>query len=155
MPGRVAHGTYAHDLGRRHPFEVAMLMATLFISASRLVAQNSGTIERTLSPLLVVVWYSLLAFGSGVALLGVFWKEPLAGLLIERSGLFFLIAATTVYSFALIYSAGFRGVAAAAFVVGFAAASSIRAVDIGRILIRIRAMAVATETVLNEEESKE
>jgi hypothetical protein len=133
-----------------------MLFAALFISVSRLIAQNSGTIERTLPPGLIVAWYAMLAIGSFVALSGVFWREPLAGLLIERAGLLFLIAATVIYSFALLYAAGFRGAAAASFVVAFAAASSIRAIDIGRILVRIRAVAVATGAVLDEgEESKE
>ena len=131
-----------------------MTVAAL-IGASRLLAPTSGTLERALPDALVYGWYGLLASGSAIALVGVFWREPLAGLLIERSGLSALSASCLVYTFALIWVGGGNAVAAAGFVLGFAGASVVRAVDIGRILVRIRALAVATEAVLSEGEQKE
>lgn len=155
MPGRVAHGTYAHDLGRRHPFEVAMLSVAAIIGASRLLAHTSGTLERALPDLLVITWYVLLTLSSVTGLVGIFWREPVTGLLIERAGMSGMFASCIVYTTVLIAFSGWAAVAAAGFVLGFAVAALIRALDIGRMLVRIRALAVATEAVLKEGEPKE
>lgn len=152
MPGRVAHGTYSHDMGRRHPFEVAMLVAAAVVGFSRVLAPASGSLEKTLPPILVTSWYVLLAFGSVVGLTGICWRNAITGLLIERSGLFFLCSAGLVYSIALITAGGFRAVAAASFVLGFGLASAFRAVDIGRMLTRNRALDLAREAVLRADE---
>lgn len=147
MPGSVAHGTYAHDLGRQHPFEVAMLLSAAAVGVSRLLAgSTSGSLERTLPPGLLLVWYVLLTFGSVVSLVGVFWVEPVTGLLVERSGLWALSSACAVFGVAIVTVGGLRGVAASLFLFGFTVACLLRAVDIGRILSRIRALG----EVLNE-----
>lgn len=154
MPGRVAHGTFAHDLGRRHPFEVAMLLAAAFVGLSRLLEPTSGTLERELPTAMVLGWYAFLASGSLIALAGVWWKEPTAGLLIERAGLFLLTSSGLVYTITLVASGGWRAVAAASFVLGFAGASAVRAFDIGRVIVRMKALALARRAVL-EGDSKE
>lgn len=153
MPGSATHGTYAHDLGRRHPFEVAMLAAATVVGFSRILAPHptSGSLEKALPPHLVTGWYLLLMIGSVVGLLGVSWKTPVAGLLIERSGMIFLSSAGLIYTIALISSGGWRAVAAASFVAGFATASAVRAWDIGRVLVRIRTVLLVREEVLNQE----
>jgi hypothetical protein len=152
MPGRVAHGTYAHDLGRRHPFEVAMLVAAVAVGASRVLSEpTSGSLERALSPFLISAWYLLLTLGSVIALTGIYWREPGGGLLIERAGLTMLTSAGLVYGVAITATAGWRGLAAAMFVFGFSVASLIRALDIGRILSRIRALSLVIEAVAEEQ----
>src|ERR1041384_7323551 len=113
MPGRAAHGTYVHDLGRRHPFEVAMLVSAAAVGVSRLLSEpTSGSLERTLPPALLLAWYLLLTFGSVVSLMGVFWRGAIVGLLIERSGLWALTSACLVFGIALLSAGGVRGLAA-------------------------------------------
>ena len=150
MPGRVAHGTYSHDLGRRHPFEVAMLFAAAVVGFSRVLAPTSGALERALPMWLALAFYLLLSFGSVTALVGVFWREPTGGLLTERAGLLVLGSACVFFGGTVLTVAGLQGVASATFVFGFAAAALIRAFDIGRIVSRIHALALAQEAVLNE-----
>ncbi len=130
-----------------------MLIAAVMVGVSRVLEPTSGALERGLPTTLVVIWYVLLTLASATALAGIFWREALAGLLIERAGLFGLASAGTVYALALISSGGWNAVAAAGFVLGFAGASVVRAVDIGRILIRIRALTTeAVKRATNEEE---
>jgi len=133
-----------------------MLLAAAVVGVSRVLQPTSGTLERALPWLLVVIWYVLLSLASVTALLGIFWREVLAGLLIERAGLMGLASAGSVYAIALIAVGGWTAVAAAGFVMGFAGASVVRAVDIGRILVRIRALTTqAVKDAADEEESKE
>jgi hypothetical protein len=132
-----------------------MLIAAVLIGASRLLAQTSGSIERALPDLLVLVWYTFLLFSSAISLTGVFWRETTTGLLIERAGLFGIGAACLVYAIALITVGGVAAIAAAGFVLAYSGAALVRAIDIGRILIRIKALAIATQVVLNEGEQQE
>ena len=81
-------------------------------------------------------------------------RETSRGLLIERAGLFLLTASGLVYTITLVASGGWRAVAAASFVLGFAGASAIRAFEIGRMLVRVKALALARRAVL-EGDSKE
>lgn len=155
MPGRVAHGTYAHDLGRRHPFEVAMLFAAGVVGLSRFLAPTSGTLEREIPSWLVVSWYAVLFCGAVTALAGISWRDPVTGLLIERAGLWFLTVSGLVYTIVLVSSGGFRALAAAIFVLGFGGASAVRAYDIGRVLVRLKALALAHKAVLSEGELPE
>lgn len=152
MPGRVAHGTYSHDLGRRHPFEVMMLLAASVVGFSRVLVPSPSSLERALPDFLVTSWYLLLVLGSVIGLAGIVWRAPLTGLLIERSGLFFLCAAGLIYSIALMSVGGLRGIPSGSFVLAFGLASALRAIDIGRILVKARALDLAREAVLREEE---
>jgi len=154
MPGRIAYGTYSHDLGRRHPFEVSMLGAAAVVGGSRVLTEpTSGSLETALSPWLVSIWYVLLSIGALIALSGVFWRSNIVvGLRMEQSGLIMLTSAGSIYGGALVSSAGWRGLAAAAFLFGFSAACGFRTFDIGRILSRIRTLALSKEAVLNGED---
>lgn len=129
-----------------------MLSVAAVVGFSRLLAPTSGTLERALPMWLTVVWYVLLAVGSVTGLAGVFWKEPVAGLLIERAGLFALCSSGLVYSIALIAVGGWGAVAAASFVLGFGVASAVRAIDIGRVLVKMQLLASAQNMVLDTED---
>jgi len=125
-----------------------MLVSAAAVGVSRLLSEpTSGSLERTLPPALLLAWYLLLTFGSVVSLMGVFWRGAIVGLLIERSGLWALTSACLVFGIALLSAGGVRGLAASLFLFGFAAACLVRAVEIGRILSRIRALG----EVLNKE----
>lgn len=128
-----------------------MLLAAVTVGASRVLAEpTSGSLERALNPLLLNVWYVLLTTGSVIALTGVFWRHPAVGLRVEQAGLIMLTSAGLVYGGALVGTAGWKGLAAAAFIFAFAVACALRARDTGRILSRIRALGAAQEVVLNE-----
>lgn len=128
-----------------------MLCAAVVVGASRVLAEpTSGSLERALPITLVDVWYALLTFGSVIALTGVWWKNPVPGLRVEQGGLIMLTSAGLVYGGAIAFTGGWRGLAAASFVFGFAVACALRAKDIGRILSRLRAISLAQEAVLNE-----
>jgi len=128
-----------------------MLFSAVLVGASRVLAEpTSGSLERALPPYLVTAWYILLTFGSVVALVGVFWRDGITGLLIERAGLFSLSAACLVYGLSISMTGGFRGLAAATFVFGFSAAALTRAIDVGRIIRFVRALALVEQAVLDE-----
>lgn len=131
-----------------------MLLSAAAVGFSRLLAPASGSLERTLPPILVTSWYLLLAVGSAVCLIGIAWRKPIFGLLIERAGLFFLCSAGLLYSIVLVAAGGAKAIAAASFVLGFGLASGFRAWDIGRILVQVRALSLAREAVLKEGGSK-
>jgi hypothetical protein len=126
-----------------------MLLAAALIGISRLVEPTSTSLEQALPEVLVNVWYALMTVGSTVCLLGIFWRDAVSGLLIERAGMFSLCSAGLVYTVALISAGGWRAVAAASFVLAFGVACAVRAVDIGRILVRIKALQLVREEVLN------
>jgi hypothetical protein len=132
-----------------------MLAAAALIGASRVLQPTSGSLQRALPDILVLVWFVLILVASTTALVGIFWKVPTTGLRIEQAGLVVMASVCIVYTIVLIVVGGWGALAAAGFVMGFAGAAAVRAWDIGRILNRIHALALATEVVLNEEESKE
>jgi hypothetical protein len=146
VPGRVAHGTYVHDLGRRHPFEVLLLLAGMVVGFSRVVIPSPLSVSMALPPTIVVVWHLLMGVGSLIGLVGIMWKDPLTGLLVERAGLWFLSAGGGAYALAL-FSVGLRAVPAACFVVSFAVACLLRAIDIARVLRRLRRVTLTVREV--------
>lgn len=150
MPGSTANGTYAHDLGRRHPFEVAMLCAAVVVGFSRALAPTSGAIQRGLPLPVTVSWYSLLAVGGIICLVGIYWREKVTGLIVERAGLCLLTAGALAYSIVLVTVGGWSGVAAGAFILAFGIAAALRSIDIGRILRRVRLLRSAQEVLLDE-----
>jgi hypothetical protein len=129
-----------------------MLIAASVVGLSRVLVPSPGSLERALPDYLVVTWYVLLVMGSVACLLGIFWRTAVTGLLIERAGMIFLCAAGLIYSIALLAVGGGRAIPASSFVVGFGLASALRALDIGRILVQIRALTLAREAVLTEAE---
>lgn len=128
-----------------------MLGSACLVGCSRLISRPSSALEHAMPDWLVTAWYVVLAFGSIVSLVGVFWREPSTGLLIERAGMWFLSSSALVYTIALFGVGGSRALAAASFVGGFSAASALRSVDVSRILVKVRGMELAREAVLRPE----
>lgn len=91
----------------RNPFEVLILVWAIIGGASRLVGMNFGNETVVHLPdWVVTVWYMLLCIGGLVGLVGVWIRETLTSLLVERAGMLFLGPVGVAYSLALLIAGG-------------------------------------------------
>lgn len=83
---------------RRNPFQVWLLAACVLAGITGIIAPDEGSVARQLSGGMQLYWYLSLLIGSAIALAGMWWRDPLTGVLIERAGLVILGPAALVYT---------------------------------------------------------
>lgn len=116
----------------RNPFEVFMLVWCVFVGSTLLLgAPKPGSVQELLSPWMVTTWCILLCIGGLVGLVGVWTRELILSLLVERVAMIVISPSGVLYSVAIFVKAGSVGAPAASIVMAFAIAA------LGR-LIRIQ-----------------
>lgn len=131
---------------QRHPHEVALLLVCLLSGIAGLLAPagaTSATLGR-LPGIWLYAWYVVLVIGSALAIAGVFIRG-MVGHLIERAGLFVLLAELAGYGIALFGIAGTRALFFALMCLGIAAANFVRIRQINRDLKEVQDEAVKLE----------
>lgn len=110
MSPRVPKRKKAKDLyplvilsGRHKPFEIIILLVAFAIGLTEIVIDVSTTsttsIIHDLTPHLYLVWNFGIPIGSGVAIIGCYWRTLTDSLLIERIGL--IILGTLTFSYGI------------------------------------------------------
>ena len=87
----------------RHPIQLFMLGLCFLASAPTLLGAipPPASIEASLPIELVRGWSGLLFFGAAIALVGVYWRNRVTGIIIEQVGFIWLGLAAVVYSAAI------------------------------------------------------
>lgn len=130
--------------GDPNPFEAYLLGAAVVQGAVVLIGWARPTsIELALPLLLRILWAGLLLTGGAVALLGLYWPNPLTGIEIKRPGLVAVGTATLTYGIALV-PLGPAGLVAATANVAFALACGVRVWQVTRRVNEVRAHLVAS-----------
>lgn len=130
--------------GEPNPFEsyllaVGALQGYLVLSG----IARPDSLQLALGTNLRIVWASLLLFGGGVTLAGLYWPADLhTGFEVKRVGLFACGAATAIYGVALCFI-GPAGYVAAAMQIAFSMACFVRIYQVTRRIRKARAMLVA------------
>lgn len=95
----------------RHPFETYLLALSAVSGIPLLFGEpTSGTIDDALPPAMVLLWGSMLVFGSIIALVGLYWRGlSTTGLVLERAGLVGVGGASLIYSTAILLTVGLEG----------------------------------------------
>lgn len=123
----------------RHPFEAAILVATVFVgvvlAATRQVPRSAA---ETMSHHLITVWMLMLAAAGLVALLGAWWRGSVeTGLRVEMAGILLLAAGVSMYVIAVFTVSGMAAFVAGGFTAAIACGAWARAIQIGLDLRRI------------------
>lgn len=122
----------------RSPFVVFLLAGSILSGLATLSGvAEPASLQRAVSPVVLVAWSVGLVGGGVITLAGLF-IEPITGLLVERLGLLPLVGGGAAYSVALLASNGRTGIVAAAWVASFTAAGLARVVQITRDVRRLR-----------------
>jgi hypothetical protein len=128
----------------RHPFQVAVLAASLIVGLTLIVSdlQPRSVVAAMTSPVRLV-WELQLTAAGVVSLMGIYWPGRLqVRLWIEVCGVVVLGFATTMYTIALFAVQGSAAIAAGAFVAALAVAAWWR---VGQVVRDLRRMARAAE----------
>lgn len=120
----------------RHPFELYLLYLTLLVSVPIVLgaAPRPGSVADLLPDLMAWGWSLILAVGSAVALLGIFWRERVTGLIAEQVGLVLVGVATLAYTVMVFHAVGDDGLVQIAIVGGYGASCIRRYFQIQQIL---------------------
>ena len=123
---------------QRNPHQIFLLVLSV-IAAVGLIEGVTGSqiLDDALSDPAVSAWGAFLLIGSVTGLIGMWWKRTWTGLVVERSGLFTVATAATIYSVLVIRAA--PEAAYTAFVhIAYAGSSYWRVVQITRRLRWVR-----------------
>jgi hypothetical protein len=117
----------------RNPFAVYVLVLALISGVTQAVGVTaSQSIESALPNYVSQSWGGMLAFGSGITLVGMYWPGAVAtGLLHKRIGMLALMVACFVYSAVVLFHYGFGRFFPAGTIFGFGCAAFVqyRAID--------------------------
>jgi len=125
--------------GGRQPFEVAILCAAVVIGGLFAVGVESPNLAELLPRWVAPVWAAVLALGAGVALVGLWRRDLLDGLLIERAGLYAVAAELAVYAVAVLITGWPRGIVVGTLIAAIAVAAAVRVAQIHWDVRRLRA----------------
>ena len=91
---------------QRNPHQIFLLVLSV-IAAVGLIEGVTGSqiLDDALSDPAVSAWGAFLLIGSVTGLIGMWWKRTWTGLVVERSGLFTVATAATIYSVLVIRAA--------------------------------------------------
>jgi hypothetical protein len=122
-------------LMRRHPmvmflYALATLSGLVFVVG----AAPPRSVDQLLPGTLVWMWNLALLAGGGTGLAATLLRDPLTGLLVERSAMLPLAAAALAYTMALVALGNVTVVLSAGIILAFAAAAIWRAVQITRLV---------------------
>ena len=124
-------------LASRHPLVGFLLALCTLTGVVQIVAgARPGSIQDQLDPTMQVVWSALLASGSLVALVGIYWRGPSLkiALELESIGMSALALAGIVYAVAIILVAPVDGMLTWSIILGFAGACIARRQKIESVL---------------------
>jgi hypothetical protein len=143
-PRREEHDTLSAS---RHPFQTYLLALAVVSGIPLLFGRvNSGTIQESMSPLLVLAWGVMLVFGSLLALVGTYWRgHVLTGYVLERAGLTGVGGAAFVYAITALLDVGVRATFSSCITAGFGIACFAQARRISRRLSGLNARRSADE----------
>lgn len=80
-----------------------MLFAALISGVMQAITGGApGSVASQLPPSMRLIWTLTMAFGAGLALLGIFWKDGAVGMVMEASGLAFVAVSVISYSVAIV-----------------------------------------------------
>lgn len=129
----------------RHPLAVTLLAFCVVSGVGGVVTygRSASTVLRTFPEPLGRIYYSVLALGSVLAIVGIFWRG-FGGPRLEKSGLWMLAGLFTSYGVMAITVAGWRALFFALLLFGFALGSLLRIIQIRRELKKVIAAAVHT-----------
>jgi hypothetical protein len=129
----------------RHPFQVAVLAASLVVGLALIASDlQPRSVVAAMSGPIRLLWEFQLAAAGVVGLMGIYWPGRLqVRLWIELCGVVVLGTATTMYALALYAVSGTAAIAAGAFVAALAVAAWWR---VGQIIRDLRRMARAAES---------
>lgn len=130
----------AERIRSRHPFQVYMLAASAFYSASGLLSREArpGSIQDGVGAAGTLWWLSFVLFGSVVALASVTFRDRATGLSAEQVGLLAAGLASAFYAVAALATLGATALAPASVTFGFGAACCKRSWDLHRRLTEVR-----------------
>jgi hypothetical protein len=123
----------------RHPFELAIMVATIFVGITVAVTgQVPKSAEKTMPYELIVVWMTMLAAAGLISLVGAWWRgRPETGLRVEMAGVLLLAAGVTMYVIAVFTVSGWAALVAGGFMAAIACGAWGRAAQIGLDLRRV------------------
>ncbi|GAB7053138.1 hypothetical protein [Catenuloplanes indicus] len=123
----------------RHPFEAAILVATVFVGVVLAVTREvPRSASQTMPHGLITVWMVMLAAAGLVALLGAWWRGSVeTGLRVEMAGILLLAGGVTMYVIAVFTVSGMAALVAGGFTAAIACGAWARAGQIGLDLRRI------------------
>lgn len=123
----------------RHPFEIAILAATVFVGLVLAVTGRAPrSAEETMGHAVLTLWMTLLSLAGLIALVGAWWRGRIeTGLRVEMAGVLLLAAGVSMYVIAVFTVSGWAALVAGGFVAAIAVGAWARAVQIGLDLRRI------------------
>jgi hypothetical protein len=110
--------------GRQRPHQIIVLsFATLAgLTYAFRQAPEPKSLDESLAPVVLGIWYTLLLVGGAVGLYGSFLRSnPYRGLLLEWASMVMLTSALTLYAVAIFVSAGSAGLGAGGSVLAWGA----------------------------------
>src|SRR2546430_17175936 len=120
------------------PFQILTVVACLISGVAGLFPHESTGVIDQLADGGALIWYSGLALGAVIALVGRFFQLPMS-LLVERVGLYLLAGVMLSYGFGIYLLIGFeRARLSGVIIVAFGLACAVRCWQIGRDLQRLR-----------------
>jgi hypothetical protein len=117
---------------RRHPMVIYLHGLVAASGLAYLLGPHPHSVDQLLPDGLSYLWYLSLAAGGVMGLVSAAWRDPLAGVLIERAAMLPLGGAALVYAVALLTLANLALLLNAGLIAGFGAAAILRALQITR-----------------------
>lgn len=135
----------------RNP-DTIFVLALLLVSGVGILAAGvePESVNALVAPWMALTWAILLTVGAGVTLLGVLWRSPTDGLLIETVGRVVLAPAAAAYAVAVVVAAGVGAATVAGLLVALAASSAWR---VRQIRAQLRHMRRVMEAIQHRQES--
>ena len=135
----------------RNP-DTIYVLALLLVSGVGILAAGvePESVNALVKPWMALTWAILLTVGAGVTLLGVLWRSPTDGLLIETVGRVVLAPAATAYAVAVVVAAGVGAATVAGLLLALAASSAWR---VRQIRAQIRDMRAVMRAIQHRQES--
>ena len=123
----------------RHPFEAAILTATVFVGLVLAVTGRAPrSAEETMGHAVLALWMTLMSLAGLIALVGAWWRGRVeTGLRVEMAGVLLLAGGVSMYVIAVFTVSGWAALVAGGFVAAIAVGAWARAIQIGVDLRRI------------------
>lgn len=123
----------------RNPFSLLLIFLATTGGITRLLSHTPPSIlEGKIPPILLYLWFVLLAIGGVITFIGVGWRDLLTGVIIERVGIWLWIGGAILYSSILCIYGGWAGVGGATYTYAFAVVAIWRVMQINKDLRLIR-----------------
>lgn len=117
---------------RRHPMVIYLHALVAASGVAYFLGPHPHSVADLLPGVLSYLWYATLALGGSIGLVSAVWRDPLAGVLIERAAMLPLGGAALVYAMALAVLGHLAVLLNAGLIAGFGVAAVLRAIQISR-----------------------